>query len=142
MARPAPAPRSAYRWFTALQTRWLDNDRFGHMNNAVHYQLFDTAIALLHEEWAVYGGAQPLRDVVVESGCRYLAEARFPDTIHAGLRVAHMGRSSWRYDIGLFRNDEDSAFAEGFFAQVQTGADGLPQPLPEGFRARLAGLAA
>ena len=63
-----------------------------------------------------------IRFLVVESGCVYHAEAGYPDLIHAGLRVGHIGNSSWRYEVGLFRNDETTAFAEGFFSQVYVDA--------------------
>ncbi|WP_238366775.1 acyl-CoA thioesterase [Mesobacterium pallidum] len=141
MARPAPSPRTSYAWFTTLETRWADNDQYGHLNNTVHYGLFDTAVARLHVGWGVFDDAgATAKDVVVESGCIYHAEARYPDTIHVGLRVGHIGRSSWRYELGLYRNDEDTAFAEGFFAQVQTDPDGRPCALADAFRARLASL--
>ena len=71
----------------------------------------------------------------METGCRYHAEAGFPDVIHAGLRLGHLGRSSVRFEIGLFRNDDDTACTEAFFAQVLTGPDGRPAPIPDPVRA-------
>ena len=102
-----------------MQTRWMDNDMYGHMNNVVHYSLFDTAV----NEWLI---EQALLDplggdtigLVVETGCRYFAEMGFPDRVHAGLRVARIGTSSVRFEVGLFRNDDDLAAAEGFFIHV------------------------
>ncbi|MDJ0822549.1 MAG: acyl-CoA thioesterase [Paracoccaceae bacterium] len=131
MSRPPPARRAEYRAFRALPTRWMDNDAYGHMNNATYFSLFDTAISLWQmEQGLVIDGPDPMRFLVVESGCRYHAEAGFPDMIHAGLRLGHLGRSSFRTEVGLFRNDDDTACAEGFFAQVYVDAAGTPTALP------------
>jgi acyl-CoA thioester hydrolase len=130
------ATRGAYRAFRLLGTRWADNDVYGHMNNVVHYALFDTAV----NGWMAEGGFLDLRGgaevgLVVETGCRYFAEMGFPDTVAAGLRVAHLGRSSLRWEIGLFRNDEDHAAAEGFFVHVWVDrATRRPVPVPDALR--------
>lgn len=120
MARTAAADRAAYKVFRTLTTRWADNDIYGHMNNVVHYALFDTAVngylidrGLLD----IHGGGRIF--LVVETGCRYFAEMAFPDVVHAGIRVARLGGSSVRYEVGLFRNDEQTAAAEGYFIHVQ-----------------------
>ncbi|MBV2358753.1 acyl-CoA thioesterase [Thalassococcus sp. CAU 1522] len=135
MSRPAPSPRGAYTAFRVLPTRWDDNDAYGHMNNATYYALFDTAISLWQMENGVpITGPQANRFLVVESGCRYHAETGFPDTIHAGLRLGHLGQSSIRLEVGLFANDAAIACAEGFFAQVLTGDDGRPRPIPQAVR--------
>lgn len=117
--RTVPATRAAYRAFRPLTTRWMDNDAYGHMNNVVHYSLFDTAV----NGWLVEQGVLDIHagsqiGLVVETGCRYFGEMAFPDVVTAGLRVARMGNSSVRYEVGLFRNDEDTASAEGFFVHV------------------------
>ena len=79
-----------------------------------------------------------VRFLVVESGCVYHDEAGFPDLIHVGVRVGHIGKSSWRYEVGLFRNNDNNAFAERFFAQVQVSADdNAPLALKSDFRACL-----
>jgi acyl-CoA thioester hydrolase len=128
--------------FRPIQTRWLDNDIYGHMNNAVHYALFDTAV----NGWLLERGLLSLapgapRNLVVETGCRYLAEIAFPDLVTAGLRLGHLGRSSVRYEIGLFRNDEEAAAAEGFFVHVRVdAASHRPVPLDPAARAALAEL--
>jgi len=117
--RQAPSERSSYPLSRTIATRWSDNDIYGHMNNVVHYSLFDTAVnGFLMERGVLdpHGGEQVF--LVVETGCRYLGEMAFPDMITAGLRVAHLGTSSVRYEIGLFRNDEPLASAEGFFVHV------------------------
>ena len=139
MPRTPPALRQAYFDFSVLQTRWMDNDQYGHMNNVVHYSLFDTAVS----NWQMAQGGfnvtgEVTKLMVVESGCRYFDEAGYPDLIHVGLRLGHLGNSSWRYDLGLFRNEIDTAFAEGFFAQVQVDAkSGRPTPVSPDMRAAL-----
>ncbi|CAN7671696.1 thioesterase family protein [Pararhizobium sp. LjRoot235] len=117
--RPRPSGRSAYRIFRTVTTRWSDNDIYGHMNNVVHYSLFDTAVnGFLIENGALdmKGGSEVF--LVVETGCRYHAEMAFPDVVTAGIRVAKLGNSSVTYEIGLFRNEEEVATAEGFFVHV------------------------
>jgi len=137
MSKSCPSPRSAYHHFQILQTRWEDNDAYGHLNNIVHYSLIDTAVT----NWQRDRGFFDVVDVyfmVVHSGCIYFAEARYPDAVHAGLRVAKIGRTSWTYEIGLFRNEENTAFAEGFFAQVQVNDNtGRPSPIRDNFRQHL-----
>ena len=118
-ARPAPSTRADYRAFYQIQTRWMDNDIYGHMNNVVHYSLFDTAV----NGWLIGQGVLDIHGgerigLVVETGCRYFSEMAFPDAVTAGLRVARLGSSSVRYEVGLFRNGEETAAAEGFFIHV------------------------
>jgi acyl-CoA thioester hydrolase len=137
--RPIPSERSAYKAFRVIATRWMDNDPYGHMNNVVHYSLFDTAV----NGWLIEQGVLDFRagkqvGLVVETGCRYFSELAFPDVVTAGLRVARIGSSSVRYEVGLFRNDETVAAAEGFFVHVYV--DRLtrrPDPLADGLREAL-----
>ncbi len=142
--RPAPSPRADYRAFRTIPTRWMDNDIYGHMNNVVHYSLFDTAV----NGWLIESGALDIHGgdrigLVVETGCRYFSEMAFPDVVTAGLRVARLGASSVRYEVGLFRNDDKLAAAEGFFIHVYVDrATRRPKPLSEGLRAVLEGIAA
>ncbi len=137
--RPAPSSRDAYRAFRTITTRWMDNDIYGHMNNVVHYSLFDTAV----NGWLIDQDALNIHDggqigLVVETGCRYFAEMAFPDVVAAGLRVARIGTSSVRYEVGLFRNDEDKAAAEGFFVHVYVDrGTRRPAPLSAALRAAL-----
>ena len=122
----------------------MDNDVYGHVNNVHYYSYFDTAIALfLMRE----GGLDPSRSGVigfcVESGCRFRRAVRFPERITAGLRVAKIGRTSARYEIGLFRDDDDETAADGYFVHVFVTREGeRPAPIPSEFRAALARLAA
>ena len=142
--RPQPSSRADYRAFRTITTRWMDNDVYGHMNNVVHYSLFDTAV----NGWLVENGVLDIHaggqiGLVVETGCRYFAEMAFPDVVTAGIRVARLGSSSVRYEIALFRNDEDVAAAEGFFVHVYVDrASRRPTPLDGRLRAALEGIAA
>ena len=142
--RPTPSQRAAYRAFRTIHTRWMDNDPYGHMNNVVHYSLFDTAV----NGWLIEKGALDIHDgdqigLVVETGCRYFAEMAFPDIVTAGLRVARLGSSSVRYEVGLFRNDDREAAAEGFFVHVYVDrATRRPLPLAPELRAALEMIAA
>lgn len=128
--RPAPRPRAQYAAFRPLATRWMDNDAYGHMNNVVHYSLFDTAVNgwLIEQGLLDIGGGSRI-GLVVETGCRYFAELAFPDSIAAGLRAARIGSSSVRYEVGLFRGDEVTASAEGYFVHVYVDR-GSRRPIP------------
>lgn len=139
-----PGTRSDYRAFRTIQTRWMDNDIYGHMNNVVHYSLFDTAVnGWLIDEGVLdpHGGDQI--GLVVETGCRYRAEMAFPDVVTAGLRVAKLGTSSVRYEVGLFRNEDELAAAEGFFIHVYVDRETRrPKPLGQKLRTVLEGISA
>jgi len=142
-ARPKPERRNAYRHFQDITTRWMDNDPYGHINNAVYYSYFDTAVnAYLIGQGALDIAKSPVIGLVVETHCNYFSAIAFPDLVRAGLRVAHLGTSSVRYEIGLFRNDEDLASAQGHFVHVYVErATGKPVPLPEKLQAVLKPLA-
>jgi len=137
MTRPARAIRADYKAFKEITTRWMDNDVYGHVNNVVYYSFFDTAVnQLLIEEGALDIAQSPVIGLVVETQCRYAAPITFPDTVHAGVRVATLGTSSVRYEIGLFRNDEDEAAAEGHFVHVYVDREtNRPTPIPDKARA-------
>ena len=131
--------RDDFPAFQVITTRWMDNDIYGHMNNVVHYSLFDTAV----NGWLIAEGVLDIHKgdqigLVVETGCRYFAELAFPDVVHAGIRVAKLGNSSVRYEVGLFRNDERQAAAEGFFVHVYVdAATRRPAPFNSALRAKL-----
>lgn len=117
--RPTPDPRTAYRHFREITTRWADNDLYGHVNNAVYYQYFDTAVnRYLLDSGAIELEGGPVIGVVVETHCNFFSSAAYPDAIHVGLRVARLGSTSVRYEIGIFRNDEPRASAQGHFIHV------------------------
>jgi acyl-CoA thioester hydrolase len=117
--RPQAEGRAAYARFVPLSTRWMDNDIYGHLNNVVYYSLFDTAVnQYLIEQGAldIHGGA--VIGLVVETHCNFFAALAFPQRIEAGLRVATPGRSSVRYEIGLFAEGESLCAARGHFVHV------------------------
>ena len=118
-ARKPPETRAAYRHFRAIPTRWMDNDLYGHVNNVVYYSYFDTVInAYLIEAGGLDIHRAEIVGVAVETMCRFRTSLAFPETIDAGLRVGHLGTSSVRYEIGLFRQGSDAAAAEGHFVHV------------------------
>lgn len=137
--RKAPGRRAAYAHFDRITTRWMDNDVYQHVNNVVYYSYFDTAVnRLLIERGVLDIASGTVVGLVVETQCRYYRPISFPDVVAAGVRVAHLGRSSVRYEIGLFRNDEDEAAAEGHFVHVYVDrASTRPVTLPEDLRAVL-----
>ena len=142
MLQDQASPRSAYKAFYDLPTRWMDNDIYGHVNNVNYYSFFDTAIAhyLMRE-----GGLDPWKSEVigfcVESGCRFRKAMKFPETIAAGLRVGKIGRSSVRYEIGLFREDDRETAADGYFVHVFVDrASEKPMPVPDRLLSALAQL--
>ena len=140
MTRPKPQQRDTYRHFQAIPTRWADNDVYGHVNNVVYYSYFDTVVnQYLIEQNALDALKSTVIGLVVETQCEYFAPLSFPDMVHAGLRVAKTGHSSVRYEIGLFRNDEKSASAQGYFVHVYVDrAARRATAIPEGMRAALA----
>jgi acyl-CoA thioester hydrolase len=132
-ARPEPQDRSRYRHFSSLPTRWMDNDVYGHVNNVVYYSFFDTAV----NRYLVEAGALDIHHgevigLVVETRCNYFAPIEFPQVVDAGLRVAELGRSSVRYEVGLFAAGAPATAAHGHFIHVYVDrATRRPVPLPE-----------
>ncbi len=141
MTRPTPSSRSAYAVFEPIETRWADNDVYGHINNVAYYAYFDTAV---NRRLAAAGlldilGGETI-GLVVETGCKYFAPAAFPEALEAGLRVAKLGTSSVRYELAIFRAGEDTAIAEGHFIHVYVDRrTRRPAPLPDAWRAVLSG---
>lgn len=138
-ALATPAGRADYRHFLSIPTRWMDNDVYGHVNNVVYYSYFDTVI----NEHLIREGGLDIHDgsvvgYCVESQCRYLAPLAFPETVEAGLRVAHLGKSSVRYEIALFRQGEDAPAALGHFVHVFVAREeNRPTAIPATIRACL-----
>jgi len=131
--RPQPEPRSAYKVFRAIGTRWEDNDVYGHVNNVVYYSWFDTAVnGYLIEQGALDIHQGAAIGLVIETQCNYFAPLAFPQAVEAGLRVAHVGTSSVRYEVGIFAAGQDQAAACGHFIHVYVDAvTRRPVPLPD-----------
>lgn len=119
MVKNKPSTRDEYIVFSTITTRWFDNDVYGHMNNTIHYQLFDTAVhEYLLKQGILNSKSGSTVFLVVETGCKYFSELAFPDVISAGIKVSKLGSSSVTYDIGLFREDADQVSAQGHFVHV------------------------
>jgi acyl-CoA thioester hydrolase len=119
MTEWAETPRGAWRHFLAIPTRWIDNDLYGHVNNVRYYEYFDTVInKYLIEEGGLDIHAGAVVGYAVETLCRFHRQLAFPDLVEAGLRVAHLGRSSVRYEIGLYRGGDALPAATGHFVHV------------------------
>lgn len=131
-AKPQPEHRGAYKAFRSITTRWMDNDVYGHVNNVVYYSWFDTAVnATLIEQGMldIHGGSTI--GLVIETQCNYFAPLAFPQTIDAGIRVAKLGTSSVRYEVGLFAEGEPLTAAKGHFVHVYVDRETRrPVPLP------------
>jgi acyl-CoA thioester hydrolase len=133
-------PRSAFPHFHTIATRWMDNDVYGHVNNVVYYAFFDTAV----NQFLIERGVLDIHEgevvgFVVDSGCAYFSSISFPDTIHAGIRVAKLGNASVRYEIALYRNDDPLPCAAGHFVHVYVErSSNRPVPIPANARAVLA----
>lgn len=139
MAREALRPRDAYRWWQPIVTRWSDNDAYGHVNNAVYYHWFDTAV----NGWLIEAGlldvaaGDPI-GLVVETGCRYARSVTYPEPVEIGLALGRLGGSSVTYHLGVFTAGEKAAAAEAHFTHVYVGRDSRrPVPLPAIWRERL-----
>ena len=130
--KPQAQPRSAYRVFRSLTTRWMDNDAYGHVNNVVYYSWFDTAVnAYLIEQGVLDIAHGETIGLVVETQCHYFAPLAFPQTVEAAIRVARLGASSVRYEIGLFAQGAPLTAASGHFIHVYVDkATRRPTPLP------------
>ena len=140
--RSAPRGRDAYRHFTAVTTRWADNDAYGHVNNTVYYAWFDSAV----NQWLVEAGLLDVAHgdpigLVVETGCRYFAPLSYPGTIEVGLAVDRIGTSSVTYALGIFGAGNEQPAAEGHFSQVIVSRGSRrPVPIPDAWRTKLATL--
>ena len=135
--RPQAEARSAYKIFRPIGTRWSDNDVYGHVNNVVYYSWFDTAVnGYLIEAGAIDIHAGPVIGLVIETQCNYFSPLSFPDPVLAGIRVAHVGASSVRYEVGLFSGRAGDLAAEltaakGHFIHVYVDRQTRrPAPLP------------
>ena len=144
MSRPAPLGREAYRHFTTITTRWADNDAYGHVNNTVYYEWFDTAVNrwLVEAELLDIERGDPI-GLVVQTGCSFFAPLAFPDDVDVGIAIERLGSSSVTYRIGVFASGAAEPAAQGHFTHVYVGRQNRrPAPLPDAWRERLASLQA
>lgn len=131
--------RADYPHFQAISTRWKDNDVYGHVNNVEYYSFFDTVInAFLIRSGGLDIHAGPAIGLCAESHCKFMDSLAFPDAVDAGLRIAHLGRSSVRYEIGLFAAGNEKLAAEGWFVHVFVDRQSRrPTDIPPAIRAAL-----
>lgn len=141
-ARQEPDSRDDYRHFIPITTRWMDNDVYGHINNVQYYSYFDTAVnRYLIDRGVLDIHAGEVIGLVVETHCNYFSSAAFPDDILAGVRVAHLGRSSVRYEVGLFANNGAKTIAQGHFVHVYVDRESQkPVEIPDELRRALSSL--
>jgi len=133
MANERNRMRDGYKRFVAITTRWADNDAYAHVNNVTYYSYFDTAVNhVLVTEGAFDIERATEIGVVVETMCRFYKPLAFPDALEAGLRVTKLGRTSIRYEIGIFKKGDDEAAAAGHFVHVYVRrGDFQVVPVPE-----------
>jgi len=141
-SRQGPEERTAYAAFRTITTRWMDNDVYGHVNNVVYYSWFDTAVnAYLIEQGVLDIHQGATIGLVIETQCNYFAPLAFPQNIEAGIRVARLGNSSVRYEVGLFAEGAPLTAAKGHFVHVYVDRETRPPvPVPAPLRAVLQGL--
>jgi acyl-CoA thioester hydrolase len=144
MAREERLSREAFRRFERIDTRWHDNDVFGHVNNVVYYAFFDTAVnRFLVERGLLDVKASGIVGLVAETRCAYFESVAFPDRIEVGVAVERMGTSSVTYRLAVFRDGAGMAAAQGRFTHVYVDrATQRPVPVPEAIREALAPFAA
>ena len=134
--RETPKTRKDFKHFYPITTRWMDNDAYGHVNNVVYYLWFDTVV----NQFLISHGTLDIHEgeaigLVIESHCNYFAPVAFPEPITAGLCVVQLGKSSVRYEVGIFRGDEPAASAQGHFVHVYVDrATRQPTPIPDAAR--------
>lgn len=137
--RKPPSHLSEFPQHCTITTRWSDNDAYGHINNVVFYSFFDTAV----NRWLISVGALDITasdaiGLVVETGCRYRKPLAYPQDVVVGMRLAHLGNTSVRYDLAVFGSGDDEAAAEGQFTHVYVARHtGRPVPVPAHLRAAL-----
>jgi len=134
--------RSDFGYWRKIPTRWADNDIYGHINNAAYYGFFDTAVnSVLIEKAGLDIHKSEVIGLVVETGCNYFAPLAYPEVIDLGLRIARIGNSSVRYELGLFREDETEIAAQGHFVHVYVDrTNRRPVSLPPYMRTALEAL--
>ena len=139
MSRETPAARSEFNVWRTFTTRWADNDAYGHVNNTIFYQWFDSAV----NGWLVGQGLLDIQAgdpiaLVVETRCSYFASLEFPQDVEVGLAVGELGRSSVRYRLGVFAEGAEKAAAQGEFVHVLVDrVNRRPVEMPDEWRAAL-----
>ncbi|MBV6274265.1 acyl-CoA thioesterase [Alcaligenaceae bacterium CGII-47] len=142
MQKEPPADRGCYTYFSPIATRWMDNDIYGHINNVAYYSYFDSVV----NRYTIEVGGLDIHDgdvigLVIESMCQYHQPAAFPDALEAGVRVSKLGRSSVRYEIGIFFPGSETPIASGHFVHVFVDRESRkPVAIPDGIRAGMAKL--
>ncbi|MFZ6658938.1 acyl-CoA thioesterase [Undibacterium sp. TJN19] len=132
----AAKQRKDFQHFHTITTRWMDNDAYGHVNNVVYYSWFDTVV----NQFLIANGVldienSPVIGLVIETQCNYLASVAFPDVVEAGVSVTKLGNSSVRYEVGIFKNQDDSAAAQGHFVHVYVDRQSRrPSAIPDAMR--------
>jgi acyl-CoA thioester hydrolase len=116
-----------------MQTRWMDNDHYGHVNNVAYYSYFDSAVnGFLMEASGVDTRTLSAIGVVAETGCRFLRQISFPDVLYIGMRIEKTGNSSVVYQLAVFREDDDAPSAVGRFVHVYVdGTTRRPVAVPD-----------
>ena len=134
--RHGPPSRGAFARFVPIATRWSDNDAYGHLNNIVYYSLFDSAVnTILIEAGLLDPATSPIVGLVVESNCRYYSSLTYPEPAEVGVAVEHLGRSSVRYHLAVFRAGASHAVAAGRYTHVYVDRQtSRPSPIPVGHR--------
>jgi acyl-CoA thioester hydrolase len=134
--------RDEFRRFTQMPTRWGDHDSYGHVNNVVYYSYCESAISeFLVEQGTLDIASSPVIGLIVNSGCTYFSPIGFPDRINVGMKISHLGNSSARYELALFRNDEREAAAAAHIIYVYVDrASNTSVPIPEAVRTVLASI--
>jgi len=137
-----PPTRSDFVIFEEIHSRWMDNDAYGHINNVVYYSFFDTAVNRYLIKCNVLDILKSEAiGFVIETQCQYFSPIAYPDMIHVGLKVIHLGNSSVKYEVAIFKNDDDLASATGSFVHVYVNrSTNKPTPIPQNVREVLAGL--
>ena len=140
MSKKSSLPtRTDFVAFEEVHSRWNDNDVYGHINNAVYYSFFDTAVnryLIEHNVLDIHHDQEI--GLVVETQCQYFAPIVYPDLIHVGLKIVHLGKSSIRYEVDIFKNNEDIACALGYFVHVYVNRlSNTSTPIPQNVRVAL-----
>ena len=137
--KPAPKTRGDFPYFAKIDTRWRDNDRYGHLNNAIYYELFDSAInGFLLENNILDFESDGHLFLVASSGCHFFSEVAYPQKLQVGLAISRLGNTSVTYDLGLFKESTNKASAGGFIVHVCVERDSYrPSPILDSDRATL-----